>query len=71
MASAAHCRQRRKAARDSERRDEEQARRLGHAREGKRSFKGVGCEVPLARTPRKPAAAAPWPCPPWTRAGQS
>jgi hypothetical protein len=29
------------------------------------ALKGVRHEVPLARTPRK-SAAAPWPCPPWT-----
>jgi hypothetical protein len=31
------------------------------------ALKGVGHEVPLARTLRK-SAAAPWPCPPWTLA---
>jgi hypothetical protein len=31
------------------------------------ALKGAGRMVPLARTPRK-SAAAPWPCPPWTLA---
>jgi hypothetical protein len=32
------------------------------------AFIGHEREVALARTPREPAAAASWPCPPWTLA---
>jgi hypothetical protein len=51
---AAHRRWRRKVAQDSARKDEEQARRLGHAWPGTRSFKGRGTRGPLGAHAKKP-----------------